>query len=122
MYGIVEISGHQYRVNAGDVIDVQKLTNEAGETVELDKVLFIGGGDAPQVGLPTVEGAKVTAKVIRHDRSRKVIVFKRKPGKYKRKNGHRQNYTALLITEIADGKGNTAKIDADSNNAKKFLK
>ena len=120
MYGVVEISGHQYRVQAGDVLDVQKLADEAGQTIELDKVLFIGGEKA-MVGQPVVSGAKVTAKVIKHDRSRKVIVFKRKPGKYRRKNGHRQHYTSLLITEIADGQGNAAKIEADSKSAKKFL-
>lgn len=121
MYGIVEVSGHQYKVQAGDILDVQKLSAEEGSTVELDKVLFVGG-DNPQVGLPTVNGAKVTAKVIRHDRSRKIFVFKRKPGMYRKKNGHRQHYTALLITEVNDGAGNTAKIDAGSNNAKKYLK
>jgi large subunit ribosomal protein L21 len=121
MYGVVEIGGHQYRVQAGDVLDVQKLSDEAGSTLELDKVLFVGG-DKALVGAPTVSGAKVTAKVIRHDRSRKIIIFKRKPGAYKRKNGHRQHYTSLLITEVADGQGNTAKIEADSKNAKKYLK
>lgn len=121
MYGVVEIGGHQYRVQAGDVLDVQKLSDEAGSTVELEKVLFVGG-EKTLVGAPTVSGAKVTAKVIRHDRSRKIIIFKRKPGAYKRKNGHRQHYTSLLITEVADGQGNTAKIEADSKNAKKYLK
>tara|TARA_R110002072_G_scaffold1989_5_gene16594 strand:+ start:49227 stop:49592 length:366 start_codon:yes stop_codon:yes gene_type:complete len=121
MYGIVEIAGHQYRVQAGDILDVQKLTNEAGETVDFDQVLMIGG-DKALVGLPTVNGAKVTAKVIRHDRSRKIIVFKRKPGKYQRKNGHRQHFTSLLITELADGQGNSDKIDASSVAAKKYLK
>jgi len=121
MYGVVEIGGHQYRVQAGDVLDVQKLSDEAGSTIELDKVLFVGGETA-LVGAPTVEGAKVTAKVIKHDRSRKIIVFKRKPGAYRRKNGHRQHYTSLLITELSDGQGNTAAIDAESNNAKKYLK
>lgn len=121
MYGVVEIAGHQYKVQAGDVLDVEKLTNEAGSTVEFDSVLFVGG-EKPVVGLPTVSGAKVVAKVIRHDRSRKVIVFKRKPGAYKRKNGHRQHYTALLITEVSDGNGNVSKIDAASKEAKKFLK
>ena len=120
MYGVVEISGHQYRVKAGDVLDVEKLSSEAGSTVEFDQVLFIGG-EKPQVGLPTVEGAKITAKVIRHDKSRKIIIFKRKPGMYRRKNGHRQQYTALLITEVADGNGNNDKIDANSKAAKKFL-
>jgi large subunit ribosomal protein L21 len=121
MYGVVEISGHQYKVHAGDVLDVEKLTNEAGTNVELDKVLFIGG-ETPVVGLPTVAGAKITAKVIRHDKSRKIIAFKRKPGMYQKKMGHRQNYTALLITEINDGNGNVTKIDSDSKAAKKYLK
>ncbi len=120
MYGVVEIGGHQYRVKAGDVLDVEKLSNEAGSTVELDQVLYVGG-EKPLVGLPTVEGAKISAKVIKHDRSRKIIVFKRKPGMYRRKNGHRQHYTALLITEVNDGQGNVDKIDAKSAAAKKFL-
>ncbi len=121
MYGVVEISGHQYRVEAGDVLDVQKLADEAGTTVELDQVLFVGGENT-LVGKPTVAGAKVVAKVIKHDRSKKILIFKRKPGAYKRKNGHRQQYTSLLITEIQDGSGNAAKIDADSAAAKKYLK
>jgi len=99
MYGVVEISGHQYRVEAGMTIDVQKLNEEAGSTIELDKVLFIGGSET-KVGVPTVSGAKVVAEVVRHDRSRKVIVFKRKPGKYRKKNGHRQQFTTLKIKEI----------------------
>ncbi len=99
MYGVVEIAGHQYRVEAGMTLDVQKLTNEAGSTVEFDKVLLVGG-EKTLVGKPTVEGAKVVAEVVRHDRSRKVIVFKRKPGKYKRGNGHRQQFTTLKIKEI----------------------
>ncbi len=99
MYGIVEIKGHQYRVSEGDIIDVQKMDANVGDTVELDKVLFIGGS-TPKVGLPTVAGAKVTAEVIRQARSRKVIVFKSKPGKYRKKNGHRQHYTAIKIKSI----------------------
>lgn len=121
MYGVVEIAGHQYKVQAGDLIDVEKLTKEAGSMIELDQVLFIGGAK-PLVGAPVIGGAKVTAKVLMHDRSRKLIVFKRKPGGYKRRNGHRQNFTALLITEINDGNGNVAKIDKASKNAEKYLK
>jgi large subunit ribosomal protein L21 len=121
MYGIVEIAGHQYRVEAGDLIDVDKLSAEEGSMVNFDQVLFIGG-EAPVVGLPTVAGATVTAKVIRHDRSRKIIVFKRKPGRYRRKNGHRQHYTALLITEITDGSGKVVKVDSKSKAAEKYLK
>ena len=121
MYGIVEIAGHQYRVKAGDVIDVQRLQQEAGADVTLDKVLFVGG-EKTAVGTPVVSGATVTARVVRTDRSRKLLVFKRKPGLYKKKNGHRQHYTSLLITELADGQGNTDKIDSNSTLAKKHLK
>jgi large subunit ribosomal protein L21 len=99
MYSVVEIKGHQYRVQEGDIVDVQKMDAEVGSTVELDQVLFVGG-DAPKVGTPVVEGAKVTAEVIRQARSRKVIVMRRSPGKYRTKNGHRQHYTALKITGI----------------------
>ena len=99
MYGVVEIKGHQYKVQEGDILDVQKMDAEVGSTVELDRVLFIGG-DAPKIGTPVVAGAKVTAEVIRQARSRKVIVMKRSPGKYRKKNGHRQHYTALKITGI----------------------
>ena len=99
MYGVVEIKGHQYRVQEGDLIDVQKMEAEVGSTVELTDVLFVGG-ESPKVGTPVVEGAKVVAEVVRQARSRKVIVMKRSPGKYRKKNGHRQHYTALKIKEI----------------------
>ena len=99
MYGIVEIKGHQYRVQEGDVVDVQKLEGEIGSNIELDQVLFIGG-DAPKIGTPIVSGAKVSAEIIRQARSRKIIISVRKPGKYIKKNGHRQHYTALKINKI----------------------
>ena len=99
MYSVVEVKGHQYKVKTGDVIDVQKMDAEVGSTVELDKVLFVGG-DSPKVGTPLVAGAKVTAEVIRQARSRKVLSMVRKPGKYRKKFGHRQSYTALKITKV----------------------
>lgn len=96
MYYVVEVKGHQYKVKGGDIIDVEKMDVKEGETINLDKVLFVGG-DKPQVGAPTVAGVTVKAKVLRHGRSRKIFVLKRKPGKYVKKNGHRQNYTCLQI-------------------------
>lgn len=99
MYGIVEIKGHQYRVQAGDIIDVEKLGEEVGAKVEFSEVLFVSGDNA-KVGTPFISGAKVVAEVVRNARSRKVIVFKRKPGKYQKKNGHRQHYTGLKILEV----------------------
>ena len=121
MYGVVEIAGHQYRVSPGDLIDVEKLSEEAGKNITLDKVLFIGG-DKPVVGIPTVNKAKIKAQVIKSDRSRKIIVLKRKPGMYVKKNGHRQHFTSLLITELDDGQGNSLKIDPKSKNAKYLTK
>ena len=120
MYGVVEFGGHQYRVSAGDLIDVEKIEQEAGSNLVIDQVLFIGG-ENPTVGLPTIPGAKVTAKVIKHDRGEKIRILKRRPGYYKKTRGHRQWYTALLITQVEDGKGQVATIDPESKEAKKFL-
>ena len=121
MYGVVEIAGHQYRVQAGDIIDVQKLAAEVGSDVTLDKVLFVGG-EKTAVGTPTVSGATVTARIIRTDRSRKLLVFKRKPGMYKKRKGHRQHYTSLFITELNDGEVEQIKLTQSLKKRKKYLK
>jgi large subunit ribosomal protein L21 len=121
MYSVVEIKGHQYKVSPGDLIDVEKLDLEEGKTVEFDQVLLIGG-EKTIVGLPTVAGAKVKATVVKQGRTRKIFVLKRAPGSYRRKNGHRQCFTGLVITEINDGKGGSAKIDAGHQNAKRLKK
>ncbi len=111
MYTVVEIKGHQYKLSAGDLIDVEKIEAEVGATVSFDQVLLVGGTKTI-VGAPVVGGAKVTAKVVRQGRTRKILVLKRKPGGSRRKNGHRQCYTGLLITEINDGQGGVTKADA----------
>lgn len=121
MYSVVQIGGHQYEVKAGDLLDVQKLEAEVGQEIEIDQVLFVGG-ENPQIGKPVVTGASVTAKVIRQARDRKIIIFKRRPGAWRKKNGHRQYYTGLLITEIKDGQGQSVKVDSESKVAKKYLK
>ncbi len=118
MYTVVEIKGHQYKLKAGDMIDVEKIEAEVGATVSFDKVLLIGG-ETITVGAPTVGGATVTAKVVKQGRTRKILVLKRKPGGSRRKNGHRQCYTGLLITELNDGKGKTVKAEAKKAAAKK---
>jgi large subunit ribosomal protein L21 len=117
MYSVVEIKGHQYKVQAGDLIDVEKIDAEVGKTVDLDQVLLVGG-ETTLVGLPTVKGAKIVAQVVRQARTRKLIVFTRKPGSYRKKNGHRQHYTGLLITEIHDGKGGVVKAEAKAKKTK----
>jgi large subunit ribosomal protein L21 len=122
MLGIVHINGHQYKVSPGQILDVEKMKNtDEGSKVDLSNVLMVID-DQSTVGAPYISGAKVVAKVVRHDRSRKLIIFKRRPGKYYKKNGHRQEFTTLLITEIHDGKGKIAKIENDNKNAKKYLK
>jgi large subunit ribosomal protein L21 len=111
MYTVVEIKGHQYKLAAGDLIDVEKIEAEVGTSVTFDKVLLVGGNKT-LVGAPTVSGATVTAKVVKQDRTRKILVLKRKPGAYRKKNGHRQHFTGLLITEINDGQGGVSKAEA----------
>lgn len=101
MYAVVETGGKQYKVTEGDVIFVEKLDVEEGAEVTLDKVLMAGEGDAVKVGTPVVEGATVTAKVVKNGKSKKVVVFKMKRKKnYRRKKGHRQPYTKLEIKAV----------------------
>ena len=100
MYAIIKTGGKQYKVAEGDTIFVEKLDAEVDGTYTFDQVLAIGGEEV-KVGSPLVEGATVTAKVLRQAKSKKVIVFKYKPKKtYRRKQGHRQPYTKLPIDKI----------------------
>ncbi|MET1247488.1 MULTISPECIES: 50S ribosomal protein L21 [Sporolactobacillus] len=100
MYAIIETGGKQLKVEEGKSIVVEKLAAEAGDTVTFDKVLFVGG-ESVKVGAPTVEGATVTAKVVEQGRDKKIIVFKFKKRKnYRRKQGHRQPFTKVVIEKI----------------------
>ena len=100
MYAIIATGGKQYKVSEGDIITIEKLGVEAGEKVTFDQVLVVGGDDL-KVGDPTVAGATVEASVVENGKARKVIVYKykRKSG-YHKKNGHRQQYTAVKIEKI----------------------
>ncbi len=104
MYAVIETGGKQYRVSEGDVIFVEKLAGvEADDYVAFADVLMIGGDDkkSPIVGKPTIDGAAVEGKVIKHGKGKKVTVFTYRPKKdSKRKIGHRQQYTKVEITEI----------------------
>ncbi|SDX65777.1 MULTISPECIES: 50S ribosomal protein L21 [Salimicrobium] len=100
MYAIIETGGKQVKVEEGQEVYVEKLDAADGESVTFDKVLFVGG-DNSKVGAPFVDGASVTAKVAKHGRQKKITVFKYKPKKnYKRKQGHRQPYTKVVIDKI----------------------
>lgn len=101
MYAVIRTGGKQYRVSPGDSVDVEKLPHEVGDQIELEEVLLVANGSGVQVGQPLVAGAKVKATVTRQAKGRKVIIFKYRPSKrYRRKKGHRQNYTRLRIDEI----------------------
>jgi len=100
MYAIIKTGGKQIQVSAGDEIYIEKLNVEAGETVTFDEVVMVGG-DETKIGAPLVAGATVVGEVERHGRGAKITVFKYKPKKgYKRKQGHRQPYTKVVIKEI----------------------
>lgn len=102
MYAIVETGGKQYRVSEGDIIFVEKLPAAAEETVELKQVVAVGGEGSLKVGAPYLDSAKVTAKVVKNGKSKKITVFTYRPKKdSKRKMGHRQPYTKLQIETIS---------------------
>ncbi|MBT3194667.1 MAG: 50S ribosomal protein L21 [Verrucomicrobia bacterium] len=100
-YAVVETGGKQYRVQAGDSLEVEKLDAEVGSAFELDQVLAISDGESLTVGTPTLESVKVVSKVVDQKRGPKVINFKKKRRKgYTRKVGHRQSLTVLTIESI----------------------
>ena len=101
MYAVIVTGGKQYRVSEGDTLLIEKLDANAEDTVEFDQVLAVGKEDGVVVGAPTVEGAKVTAKVVDHILGDKIVVFKHKRRKAERRTqGHRQEYTVLTVTGI----------------------
>ncbi len=102
MYAIVEIGGHQFKIEKDQKLFVNLLDNEAGSELEFDKVMLLADGDKIQVGQPVVDGARVKARVLEHVKSDKVLVFKKKRRKgYQKMNGHRQPMTQIQIEEIS---------------------
>lgn len=101
MYAIIEACGRQYKVKEGEVVYFEKLDVEAGENVSFDKVLLLSS-DKTTFGTPTVAGAKVEGKVLAQVKGEKIRIFKYKPKKgYRKRQGHRQNYTKVEITKIS---------------------
>ena len=104
MYAIIRSGDKQFRAEPGMTLKVPSLDADVGDTVTFDQVLMTGDAEDISIGAPVVEGATVTAEVVRHGRGRKVIVFKWKRRKnYRRKQGHRQGYTEVRIGEIRVG-------------------
>jgi large subunit ribosomal protein L21 len=113
MYAIVEIAGQQFKVAKDQKVFVNRLSTEEGKSVSFDNVLLIGDGDKVTVGAPAINGAQVGAKVVRHLKGDKVIVFKKKRRKgYQKKNGHRQSLSQIVIESIvASGAKPAAKAE-----------
>lgn len=104
MYAVVETGGKQYRVSDGERFRVEKLPQSVGEEVVLERILMVSDGEQVHLGSPVVVGASVKAEVVAQGRGRKLVVFKKRRRKgYKRKAGHRQDYTELAVKEISLG-------------------
>ena len=100
MYAVIETGGKQYRVQEGDIITIEKIKAEVGETVAFDKVLVLSDGNDVKVGTPYLDAA-VTGSVVEHGKGQKVIIFKYKAKKdYRKKQGHRQPYTMVKIESL----------------------
>lgn len=114
MYAVIRTGGKQYRVAPDDVIEIEKVSGEAGDIVQFGEVLMLGGDGSPKVGAPLISGASVAAEVLEQTKARKILVFKKKRRQnYRRKKGHRQLLTAVRITEIlTDGKQPSKKAAA----------
>lgn len=110
MYALVKTGGKQYRVAKDDTILVERIAADEGAQVILDDVVMLGDGDKVTIGTPTVEGAAVSATVMRQTRGPKIIIFRRKRRKnHRRTQGHRQDLTLLKITDIAEDAKKLAK-------------
>ena len=101
MYAVIRSGGKQYTVRPGDRLDVEKLDGEVGAEIELTEVLMVADGEDVSLGAPSVSGAKVTAEIVEHGKGKKVVVFKYKPKiRYRKRTGHRQQFTRLAIKDI----------------------
>ena len=110
MFAVIKTGGKQYTVSPEDIIKVEKLEGEAGDTVVFDSVLLVGDEGNTQVGAPLVDGATVAAEIVDQGRGRKIIIFKkRRRQNSRRRNGHRQHFTSVKITEILTGGADAAE-------------
>ena len=101
MYAVVQTGGKQYTVREGDLIQVERIDGEVGDVVELKEVLLVGGEKRFKVGTPIVSKARVVGQIVEQSKARKIVVFKMKKRKnVRRKRGHRQLYTKLMISQI----------------------
>ena len=101
MFAIIQTGGKQYQVTEGRYVDIELLENEADSKVVFNEVVMLVNGKKSKVGQPFVKNASVEGTVVKHDRAKKVLVYKQRAKKgYRRKNGHRQNFTRVMINKI----------------------
>ena len=100
MYAVIRTGGKQYRVAEGDVLRIEKIKGDVGADVKFDEVLMLGG-DAPKIGRPMISGAKVTGKILRQDKERKVLHFRKEKEGWTRRRGHRQPFTEVKVVSIS---------------------
>jgi large subunit ribosomal protein L21 len=104
MYAVVQTGGKQYRVETGQTIRVERLDGDVGKEVEIAEVLLVADGEKLAIGRPRVEGARVRAEIVKQGKERRLVIFNyRRRKRYRRKQGHRQPFTALKITAIEAG-------------------
>ena len=114
MYAIVETGEKQYQVEEGRYVDVELLDGEKDSKVVFDKIVMIVNGKKSKVGQPYVSGASAEGKIVLHDRAKKVIVYKQRPKKgYRKKQGHRQGYTRVMISKIRTTAQKSAEATAE---------
>lgn len=115
MFAIVEASGRQFQLEAGRFVDVDLTEGKAGDKFVFERVLMLVDGDKSTVGKPFIDGAKVEGKILGHDKNKKIIVYHMKPKKgTRKKQGHRQHYTRILIESIKLNDKELAKADENS--------
>ena len=104
MYAVISTGGKQYRVSEGQTVRVEKIPGDIGTSVSLDRVLMLSDGETVRVGQPTLPSVSVHGQIVEQGKAKKIIVFKYKRRKgYRKKRGHRQQYTALRIEKIVEG-------------------
>jgi large subunit ribosomal protein L21 len=101
MYAVIRTGGKQYRVAEGDVLRIEKIQGDVGAEVTFNEVLLLGGAEAPKIGQPLLNGAKVVAKVLAQDKHRRVLHFRKEKEGWTRRRGHRQPYTEVKVTSIS---------------------
>lgn len=123
MYAVIQTGGKQYRVQAGDIVQVEKVAGDVGASVKFDQVLFVSkpNGETSQIwlGKPLLSGASVQGEIVGQGRGEKILIIKMKRRKqYRRTQGHRQEYTQLLITALDNGAGEKSALDDAAKKAR----